>query len=43
VLSAFRLVENKTIVLFPRSTVDISNHFWPASIFVSLPGAMQIR
>ncbi len=27
VLSAFRLVENKTIVLFPRSTVDISNHF----------------
>jgi hypothetical protein len=27
VLSAFRLVENTTIVLFPRSTVDISNHF----------------
>jgi len=24
VLSAFRLVENKTIVLFPRSIVDIS-------------------
>ena len=27
VLSAFRLVDNKTIVVFPRSTVYISKHF----------------